>query len=144
MADVAAVKDKVQAYLTSQGPVQIDSEGRYGVEMGSARVYVEVEEHPNGEVVVVKVVAPFLFDVPITPDLYEYFALHADDWFFGSLGVWPNDEGTTALLVLRHTLLGDFLDKDELLYAVYGVGGVADDLDDELQQKFGGTRAIES
>jgi hypothetical protein len=144
MPDIATVKEKVQAYLTSQGPVQIDSSGRYSLQWESCRVFVEVVEHPNGDVTLVKIVAPILFEVPITPDVYEYVALHADDWFFGSLGLWPNDDKSAGMLVMGHALLGDFLDKEELMYAVFGVGGTVDELDDELQAKFGGKRFIDT
>lgn len=144
MSDVSTVKEKVQAYLTSEGPVQIDSNNRYSLMWESCRVFVEIIEHPNGKATLVKIVAPILFEVPMTPDLFEYVALHADDWFFGSLGVWPNEDASAGMLVMGHTLLGDFLDKDELMYAVYGVGGTVDDLDDELQVKFGGKRYIDT
>ena len=143
MSDIASVKERVQAYLTSMGPVQIDANGTYIVEMGSTKTFVSVDAHPNNEKTLVKITTPILYDVPITADLYKYVALHADDWFFGSLGLWPKEDGLTGMLVMGHTLLGDYLDKDELLYAVYGVGGTADDLDDELMAQFGGTRLID-
>ncbi|MFT4089006.1 MAG: hypothetical protein QM658_17985, partial [Gordonia sp. (in: high G+C Gram-positive bacteria)] len=41
---------------------------------------------------------------------------------------------------LKHNLLGDFLDPEELMSAVYGLAFVADDVDDELKAKFGGLR----
>lgn len=140
MPDVAGVRERVQAYLTSQGPVQIDDRNRYGLEVGSTKVFVEVIEHPNADATLVKLLAPILFKVPITPDLYKYVALHADDWYFGSLGLWPEESGDVGMLVIGHTLLGDYLDKDELMGAVWAVSGTADKLDDELMPQFGGTR----
>jgi hypothetical protein len=143
MSNVAAVKEKVQAYLTSQGRVSIDEDGDLSVDYGSTRLNVSVVPHPNGEVTVVQVWAPILFDVPLTPALYEYVALHASDHFFGSLGLLALDDGVHGFLMLRHTLLGDFLDKDELLYAAFGIVASADAMDDELMEKFGGTRLID-
>lgn len=49
MADVAIVKQKVQAYLTSEGPVQIDSRGVFSFRQGSTMAFIEVAEPPNGK-----------------------------------------------------------------------------------------------
>jgi hypothetical protein len=144
MSDVPGVRERVQAFLTSQGPVQIDERNRYGLEIGSTKVFVEVIEHPNGEATLVKLLAPILFKVPITPEVYKYVALHADDWYFGSLGLWPEESGDVGMLVMGHTLLGDYLDKDELMSAVWAVAGTADKLDDELKAQFGGLRYEDS
>jgi hypothetical protein len=143
MSDVAAVKEKVQAYLTSQGRVSIDEDGVFSVDFGSTRLNISVEPHPNGEVTVVKIWAPILFDVPLSPELYEHVALNGSDYFFGSMGLFQLEDGEHGFLFLRHTLLGDYLDKDELLYAAFGVASSADELDDELMAKFGGTRLID-
>jgi len=39
-----------------------------------------------------------------------------------------------------HSLLGDRLDADELVNAVEAVGAMANQLDDELQPRFGGRK----
>jgi hypothetical protein len=39
-----------------------------------------------------------------------------------------------------HSLLGDYLDEEELGRAVGGMLFVADNLDDELEKQFGGSR----
>lgn len=139
MADVAATKERVQTYLTSVGPVQIDSDGDYSVARGSTRAFVRVLEHPNGEATFINVFALVLRDVPLTPALYEYVATKGGDYIFGHLELRKGDDGK-GYLVFSHTLLGDYLDQDELMYAVFGVSGTADDLDDELQTQFGGSR----
>src|SRR4051794_35551194 len=49
-----------------------------------------------------------------------------------------------STVVLAHELLGDELDADELLHALYTLGVVADQTDDELQRALGtGRRAME-
>lgn len=140
MSNIAGVRERVQTFLTSEGPVTIDANGRFSIRNGSTNGFIEVKAHGNGEATIVSVLAPLLFGVRLTPELYKYVALHCDDWTFGSLGLWPDETGESGMLVLRHTLLGDYLDKDELMYAVYGVLGTADDIDDELQKQFGGKR----
>lgn len=144
MSDTATLHQKVQTYLTSEGPVQIDSNNRFSLSADSTRVFVEVSEHANGKATLVIITAPVLFDVELTPELYKHVALHADDWLFGSLALWPKEDTNTGTLLMRHTLLGDYLDKDELMYAVYGIAGSADELDDQLQAQFGGKRFIDT
>ncbi len=143
-ADIPAVKERVQAYLTAQGMVSIDDKGRFSLAAGSTRVFIEVLAHPNDEVCVVMCSAPVLFEVPLTPELFKYVAVNADNWWFGHLFVSPNEDGTTGTVIARHTLLGDYLDKDELMYAVNGVLHSTDSLDDELQKQFGGKRYEDS
>ena len=140
MSDVPGVKERVQTYLTSQGEITIDDKGRFSTLVGSTRIFVEVLAHGNEKATVVMVTAPILFEVPLTPELYRHVAIHADDWWFGHLFLAENEGGATGTLIGRHTLLGDYLDKDELLYAVNGVGYSSDAADDELQKQFGGKR----
>ena len=48
------------------------------------------------------------------------------------------------MVLLSHNMIGDNVDRDELLAAVGVLGTVADRLDDELKKEFGGTRWIDS
>jgi hypothetical protein len=138
--DLEALRAKVQAYLTSEGPVLVDSDGDYGIRSGSSQTYVRVLAHPNGEASLVTVFTPLLRGVTPTPELYEYVATHQSGQIFGRLFVSSQEGADTVDLYLDHALLGDFLDREELLYAAYGISGTADDLDDELKEKFGGER----
>lgn len=49
-----------------------------------------------------------------------------------------------VLLIMSHTLLGDYLDEQELRHGVMGILSAANECDDELQKKFGGKRWIDS
>ena len=144
MSDVPAVKERVQNYLTTLGPIEIDERGMFGFLSGSTHVIVQVVAHPDEKAALVVVSCSLLFEVPLTPELYRHVAVHADDWWFGHLFLIENEGATTGTLIGRHTLLGDYLDKDELLYAVNGVGYSADGADDELQKQFGGKRYEDS
>lgn len=140
MGSVADTKERVQAYLTKFGPVSIDSDGDFSVTSGSSRAYVSVKEHPNNDSTLVDIWAPFLHDVEMTPALFEYIALYNGRLVFGHLEIHPRKDTNTCLLVVRHRLLGDYLDQEELAYSVFGVVGSADELDDEMQSEFGGKR----
>lgn len=141
MADVEATRTRVQRYLTDEfGPITIDGEGDFSVQHESTRAFARVLEW--GENTVVSVFAPILFDVQASPALYEYVALKGSDFIFGHIDLFQESDGTLALH-FRNTLLGDFLDPDELVSTVVGVAVTANQLDDELQGRFGGKRLID-
>jgi hypothetical protein len=86
--------------------------------------------------------APILSNVPATPELFEWVARHGGSRWFGHVEVHAHDGGEAGQvsLVHSHTLLGDFIDQPELEVAMWAVLGAADQWDDELRAKFGGTR----
>jgi hypothetical protein len=142
MGDVEAVKAKVQKYLISIfGGVGIDSDGDFWVRRGSARLYlrvVTVGTDADAPTFII-LFTPLLRGVNDGPELHKYVAYHADDYRFGHLSLHQNDEGVT-FVYFTHQLLGDYLDEPELGYAASGMLGTADEIDDELQVQFGGTR----
>lgn len=88
--------------------------------------------------VLVQMYVPVLHHLPASPGLFEYVATEGQNYFFGNLHYIPEiDDG---LLVFEHTLLGDYLDSDELHGAVAALAVTGNTLDDELQKKFGGKR----
>ena len=81
---VAALKDKIQRYLTqSFDNVTIDRDGDFSLRHGSARGFVRACTVESGDWAYVSVWSPFLFEVKPTPELFEYVALHTDDRIFG-------------------------------------------------------------
>jgi hypothetical protein len=143
MSDVAGVKERVQAYLTSVTPVLVDEDGKYSFETENTRVFVSVEAHPNGEVAIVNVMVPVLVEVPVGPDLYMFVAQHTDVWRFGHLVMFEDEDTQTCLLFLCHNLLGDYLDKEELIYAAFGLGEAADRAANEWLDELGGRKLIQ-
>lgn len=136
-ADVNLVKAKVQQYLTeAAGRVSIDQDGDFSISYDSARAFVRVMPHPNGQAVLVNVFAHVLVGVPPTAEFFKFVATY-DELIFGTFYAAERPDGTCSL-VLRQMLLGDYLDKDELLYVALGVVSAADKIDDELAAKFGG------
>lgn len=140
MGDEAAVKIKVQQYLTEAfQSVSIDRSGQYSLRHESARLFVEVTSKGADEPVIVKLTVPLLFGVNNGPELHEHIAFHADDYFFGHLSLEPRSDGSTDIF-FSHRLLGDYLDEAELEIAVAWMLGGANEMDDELQARFGGTK----
>jgi hypothetical protein len=105
----------------------------------SARAFISCTSSDDSGFTVVNVEAPLLFDVPESGELFEFIALHADDYVFGHLSASRSDD-RKIVVVFSHALLGDYLDDEELVSVVTAVLGVGNELDDELQRRFGGSR----
>jgi hypothetical protein len=139
---------KVQRLLTGPLGLRIQLEGDLiGVRFNdvSTQIHIRVIDwgkNRDGEPqTLVRVSAPLLRGVQPSPALYEYLAREAPNYWFGNIRVW-DDEETKGMVSMTfgHTLLGDFLDEEELRVAVSRVLNSADELDDELQKRFGGKR----
>jgi FHIPEP family/Putative bacterial sensory transduction regulator len=135
-APIEETRDRVASMLAQiVGPVQVDQDGDLTFPFESTRVYVSVR--PFGEASsVVSVFA--ITNVGLTPSdaLAKFVATHGSDWLFGHLAM-AEHEGM-ARLIFNHTLLGDYLDREELEVAVAAVATTADRLDDEIKEQFGG------
>lgn len=118
--------------------VEISDSSGFTLRHESARVFISCVK-PEGQFGVVHIEAPLLFDVPESPELFEFIALHADDYVFGHLSASRSGDHS-LVIVFSHSLLGDYLDDDELIRAVTAVLGVGNELDDTLQRQFGGFR----
>ena len=137
--DLTSLRAKVQQYLTQNfNNVNIDRDGDFSLRHGSARIFVRPVTRESVDWTWVNLWVPVLLEIKEIPALFEYVALHADDFIFGHLHAVRFDEGIT--IGLRHVLLGDYLDEEELLHAVGGLLNSADNLDDELKAQFGGKR----
>ena len=137
--DVTAVRSKVHQYLVGRFPdVTVNSDGDFSLQHGSARIFVKVRTREDVAWTWVALEVPLLFDIPETPAVFEYVALHADDFTFGHLGLSRTDTG--LMLFFSHTLLGDQLDDQEVIRPVGMMLFRADQLIGELEGMFGGTR----
>ncbi|MFT4186982.1 MAG: YbjN domain-containing protein [Aeromicrobium sp.] len=140
MSNRQNVVNKVQQYLTEIfSNVQLGSDGVLSLRDGSARLFVRVNQPREDGPTFIHLTAPLLYGVNDSPALHEYIAFHADDYVFGHASLYREDDGSVNV-VMTHRLLGDYLDRDELGYAVSWMLSTADDLDDELQTQFGGKR----
>lgn len=137
--DVAATTAKVQQYLTQNfGNVSIDRDGNFSLRHGSVRIFVRVATRDEVDWTWVRLWILLLYRVKETPALFEHIALHKDEYLFGHLYAVRGEEG--IIIGLRHVLLGEHLDEEELCRAVGSMLVSADKLDDELKTQFGGSR----
>ena len=151
MASVDQTMMKVQRILT--GPMKLAVQLQGNVLMvrfrdASTQIQIGVidwaptkEGEPRS---LVRISSPILRSVPPSPALYEWIAREGGRYYFGHVSAVddPNDAGKLHLF-MAHTLLGDYLDEAELAAALWGVLGSSDDLDDELQKRFGGKRWVD-
>lgn len=143
MGDTTAVGAKVQAYLQDlELKYMVEGAGEYSLRYNSIQMFIRVwtrDPNETSSPTHVRLMVPLLFGPEGGPELYEYIAFHSDDYVFGHLSLFRTDEGELRVFY-THTLLGDYLDAEEFNRALIGMANVADNLDDELQARFGGTR----
>lgn len=139
--DRSTLLSRVRSILEHHvGSFRHADDGQFEVSADSTVCRIGVVEQPSGRTLVY-VTAFILKAVPATAEVFEYVALHTNDWIFGHL--CADREVGGLVLSMRHTLLGETLDPDELLTAVIDLSAVANQLDDELQSRFGGLRWID-
>lgn len=148
VSNIAVVKDKVQRILVDdmELDVRLISEG-YQVRFESTAVNIRVFEQGEGDSarVLIKMWAPVVRNVGESPELFRWIATEGTSYLFGN-ACWnpdPNRPGF-GMVSFDYALLGDYLDGPELRGALAAVAVTADELDDELQQKFGGQRFIDA
>lgn len=140
MSRIDEVQNKVQRILMSHGPVQLDDDGDLVVRKDSAVVFVSAREGFGEDGVLIRIFCHLVRDVKLTPELYKWVATEGNAYKIGRMCVVPDDAGKNGLVMFDWFLVGDDLDESELLAGVYAVMHTADDLDDEIQAKFGGKK----
>jgi hypothetical protein len=134
------VREKVERYLQDLvGELEGGPDGPFSFRKGSARVFVVVQSLAD-RWTLVTIQVGVLFYVPASEVLYRHVALHAGDLLFGTLSLRPTERPGYVDVVLLHSLLGDYLDREELNVAVQAIATAADAMDNQLQDHFGGIR----
>jgi hypothetical protein len=138
MATVAEVQRKVHNILTSEiGSVTVDKDGAFRFPYQSTVVNVSVEEFGENETLV-KLDGLIALDSQSSPAVYEWCNQQNVAIAFGTVVHMQSEK--TNITMLKHAILGDFLDPAELFTALKGVVFLADDLDDKFISLFGGKR----
>ena len=119
---------------------------------GSAMVMITIEtcQSIDGSIEVVLIKSPILRNVEPSADLYKSISEINSSLPFGALviedtaGKGGKSGGkNTGVLFLKHSLLAQTLDKEEIEVGVGTMAVIADNLDDDLQKEFGGQKAID-
>jgi Putative bacterial sensory transduction regulator len=141
-AKLSEVRDQVATIMSELvGGLQLNPGGDLSFRYETVKVFVNVR--PLGDdSTVVNVFSITNAELTPSPELFEFVARHSDDWMFGHLALLDEGENSTEVaLVFRHTLLGDYLDPEELAAAVAAVATTADTIDDQVKEQFGGSTA---
>ncbi|MGB7983397.1 MAG: hypothetical protein WCF36_21675 [Candidatus Nanopelagicales bacterium] len=135
-----AVMLKIQRFLSEEDLfVRLSGDGLV-VPYDSTAVFISVLEQKERSLV--RFTAPVILEAPDTPELTRWVATDGQQYFFGAAALRMRAEGTVDV-VLDHTLLGDFLDREELHAVIGALANTANDLDEQLKGKFGGRRLNE-
>ncbi|MEI8081339.1 MAG: hypothetical protein WCI74_05780 [Actinomycetes bacterium] len=138
MADVAMTKERVQAYLTARGPVEIDSDGDFALKGSRSKVWVRVRELARSDIAIIDLWAVLVREVPVNDSMFEWVARNSFYDPFGQLLLSVDDDAKTATVFLKHTLIGDYLDSVELLTVADTILGLVDNYVDEAIIAVGG------
>tara|TARA_B100000029_G_C17260148_1_gene845995 strand:- start:230 stop:676 length:447 start_codon:yes stop_codon:yes gene_type:complete len=142
------VKDKVQRILTKNFEVRLGELDDYYIDFGSSAVRITIDEPRRNfstmeiDAIWVCIQGIVLWDVPSSPELYKFVAKSKP---LGGLDLHLVDDGNNEdyLLGLQTSILGNFLDEDELVNVVAICGLSCDEWDEDFQAQFGGTRNSE-
>ena len=138
MATVAEVQRKVHNILTSEiGSVTVDKDGAFRFPYESTVVNVSVEDFGDNETLI-KLDGLIALDSKTGASVYEWCNQQNAALAFGA--VVHMESGKNNLTIIKHAILGDFLDPAELFTALRGLIFLANDLDDKFISKFGGKR----
>ena len=142
------VKGKVQRILADDlGSVEIDRDGDFIVKHESTMVFVSVFAFNDDDEVsdiVVRCLAPMVTGVPLTPEVFKWVAVDGQRFHFGSCFITPEEDPANGWIYFKYAIVGNDLDSNELLSAVYRTAFTANDFDDKLKEQFGGKLFTES
>ena len=131
---VAALRTALKAHLENDFPgVEVDKDGDFVVQRGSARVFIRPVEQKGRTFV--RIVSVTNVGVTIDGELTRFLATENADLAFGKFSL---DDQDGSSVHFTHTLLGDFLNRDELAVAVGAVAETANEYDDTIKSRFGG------
>lgn len=131
---LSLLRERVESYLREgiRG-VEIDADGDYRMALESARVFVCPRQWTDDKTVV-RVFSITNVGLPPSPDLTRYLVTENFSLLFGHLAY---NEAESSVWFL-HNLLGDQLDREELLTALRMVATRANHYDDVIKERFGG------
>jgi len=139
MSKIDEIQVKVQKYLSKElGNISVDSDGIIEFPFGSTKVTIGVKEL-MGEIVV-EVFSPVIFDPKKIDGLFEQLNVMN----MVSPVTWVYLEFPDMNLVIaKYCVLGDFLDFEELKYAISIVCNSADSMDEDMAKTYKAKRFID-
>jgi hypothetical protein len=138
MASVGDVKEKVQRIITGRfGSVRLDDRGRMVMTYKSSVVFVEVASFGK-ESIRISFVSPLVTNLKITNELCRWLVTEGQSKWFGNCRLNDADGEDNGWVYFEHSILGDDVDESEVLNALAMMHLGSDQLDNEIQSRFGG------
>lgn len=133
---IEELRGKLESHLSENfGQFTVDGEGDFVVEYESARVYICPRTwSDNGDHTVVQLFSVTNVDVPVTRELTDFLSTENLSLLFGHFALNEKDRSVW----FGHTLLGDYLDAEEIVTALSAVARAANKYDDLIKDRFGG------
>jgi Putative bacterial sensory transduction regulator len=124
------IEGKLAEMLDAYG---VDPRGSYVFGLDSARVFI-VPAWLQNEATVVRVFAITNLDVPVTAQLTAFLLEKNLDFVIGAFAL----DAENKAVWFNHNLLGEFMVPEQLEATLGAVAETANELDDEIKQRFGG------
>lgn len=133
-AEVEDLRERVERYLreTPLG-VSVDDAGDFMIEYGAAITWLRPMPW-KPERTLLRVWSITNVDMAVTAELTRFLVTTNAKLAFGGLHL---DERRPSV-IMAHSLLGEYLNREELRVAVGSVAGTADRFAPEIRQRFGG------
>jgi hypothetical protein len=134
-----ALSRQVGEFLLSHFPDSREhQEDEWTVRNDSARVFVTVGPGLGSAGCILSVQCPLVHRVPVSDELFRWVATYGQDHVIGSVYLVMSGERNTCELWFGHTCILDVLVSSHILGSVYPVLTISNDLDNQLQARFGG------
>jgi hypothetical protein len=114
-----------------------DERPQFSIRFGSAIVIVYVQDWGDDDSTV-SVYSWVIKGAEMTSELMSYLLTKNYDIRFGAFSIDSDGD-----IHFEHTIVGSTLDKGELQASIMGVANIADSYDDEIQQRWGGTKGMD-
>lgn len=130
------LRTTLETYLNEHfGTYAEDGEGDFVIDYESARVFVCPRMWRDDSAhTVVQLFSVTNVEIPVTDELARFLAAENLNLLFGHFALHE----ANRQVWFGHTLLGDFLDADELVTALSSVARSANKYDDLIKERFGG------
>lgn len=144
--NLAKLKEKTERYLKDVVDRFEAVEDSYRVCYGSTVVSIEPElwNEPEDRTIL-RLIAVVLAGVPKTdPQMFEDLSRLNDTYRFGKF-YWTatEEDEEEGIIFIEHQMLGEFMDFEEFKQVLISLAYAADEVDDELQVRYGGDRWID-
>lgn len=142
--DLEALREKIANYLTEAGvDYRTGADGHFAVREGTAAVLifpVPWEGERGERYTLVQLISPVALDITrYDQELTKFLSEENHKLVFGKFSL----DTDHATIWLGHVLIGDFLDKRELIVSYQMVARTADQYDEIIAGLAGGKRAID-